>query len=239
MMTNRRRVSVAALIVLLALLLLAWVQGAQMLDRPLSGTVTPSAPRAGDPVVARYVINNPLPYASRVEWLLYVNGRVALEESRLLAAQSSHRLEYVLRHAPEAGQQTVFDLRVKADAGHWEQVLAAPPYGPQVISSIASFASFASLSSSAMSFIATREYYQGSFDSGYFNMGLIVALVLLAVLVFMEITGGMATPSSPPGGFGAVQLLRRHSRILCASLLAIIVGMFFTKVALIILQVMN
>ena len=66
--------------------------------------------------------------------------------------------------------------RVKADAGHWEQVLAAPPYGPQVISSIASFASFASLSSSAMSFIATREYYQGSFDSGYFNMGLIVAL---------------------------------------------------------------
>ena len=70
--------------------------------------------------------------------------------------------------------------------GSCERVVSLPSYPPQIWSSFVSFASF---STSVMCFMGSMTYYQSSFGSGIgFNVGLLCAIVLIGLLIFLELT---------------------------------------------------
>ena len=77
-------------------------------------------------------------------------------------------------------------VRAMSTWGSCERVVSLPSYPPQIWSS---FVSFASISTSVMSFMSSMTYYQSSFGSEIgFNVGLLCAIVLIGLLIFLELT---------------------------------------------------
>lgn len=230
----RSTIVALALVWACVLLVLAFGLGLYHRGGPVSGTALPLMPKGNQPIQVRFMVQNPSPEASLLTLQLLANGKPVLQETRLLAGHASERVEYVTPNTAGAGRQMVFVLQTWSAQGHNDEVEAVPPYPPAVISSIAPFASFASLSSSAMSFVTTREFYEGSFNLGdSSNVGLVFALLLMGLLVMMELTAGSSTaPQS--SWYGE---LRTNFGRLSWVLIIIVAGMMFTKVTLIIMRV--
>jgi hypothetical protein len=127
------------------------------------------------------------------------------------------------------GQQLNFLVKTQSELGNNQMEVSLPPYPPQVWSSFISFASFSTM---LMSSMISMTYYQTTFgaDMGL-NVGLLVTMVLLALLIFFELT-------QPVVGGKTVAFLGRL-RIQFSTvtwiLLIIFLGIVYTKVVMIIL----
>lgn len=233
----RRGMVIKILLVWLGLLMLAGFSfGMRSGDHTrISGVIFPQVPQSGQPVMAIFRVNNPESQPSWVEYHLYLNGALVMEESRLMPARSSQRLEYVYRNSLEPGQMVVFLLKAKTEHGEFEKMVAQPPYPPQVMSSFVSFASFSSAvfsssMSSSMNVIATQGYYQKSFGRTSLNVGLIVSLVLVGLLILLELIG----PVIKKDGFTVKGRFKLTFGRLSIALLVIFMGLVFTRVTLVI-----
>ncbi len=196
---------------------------------PVTLVVLPVVPRQGEPVIATFKMNNPGAGVATTRYQFYVNGKLIEEGTTTIAGKSEKTYKYAYANPFPVGQQLNFVVRTQSEGGQYEKAVSAPPYPPQVWSSFVSFASF---STSVMSSMSTMTYYQSTFggDTGQGNLGVIIVLVLLALLVFIELTQTVLRE-------GRVTVLGRlNVRLSPVSwiLFIIFMGIIFTKVLLLI-----
>ncbi len=194
---------------------------------PLSMTVIPQAPREGEPIIAIFKLNNPTSHSQTTSYQFYANGELLSEGTTIMAPQSGETTKYAYENLLQMGEQINFVVRTQSEQGNYEKILSSPPYPPQVWSSFASFASF---STSVMSSISTMTYYQSTFDSTMgLNVGTIASIVLIALLIFMELTQPVVT------GRTVATLGRLKIRLSTVTwvLFIIFMGIVYTKMVMI------
>ena len=194
---------------------------------PVSMAVIPQAPREGEPIIAIFKLNNPTSHSQATNYQFYANGELLSEGIAIMAPESSETSKYAYANPLQMGEQLNFVVRIQSEQGNYEKVLSSPSYPPQVWSSFVSFASF---STSVMSSISTMTYYQNTFDSDMgLNVGIIASIVLIALLIFVELTQPVIA------GRTVATLGRLKIRLSTVTwiLLIIFVGIVYTKVVMI------
>ncbi len=224
---EKERVFRIAIIWLAILILATFMAGSSSRSDPVNLTVLPQVPREGEPVIVNFNINNPSLQAEAVHYQLYIDGQTVIANSSRLPPQSSDYSEYAYRNQLRLGEQVNFVVKSISEEGEHGEGFSIPPYPPQVWTSFVSFASF---STSVMGFMGTMSYYKGSFgmEEGP-NVGLICALVLIGLLVFVELT------PLEEKGIIIGRLRIRFSRLLWI-LLLIFIGMAYTRVVLVLVS---
>ncbi len=157
----------------------------------------------------------------------YANGELVKEGITTVAPTSSKTYQYAYSNPLKLGEQLNFMVKTQSEQGSYDAVISSPPYPPQVWSSFVSFASF---STTVMSSMSTMTYYQAAFagDMG-FNVGLLVSAVLIALLIFLELSkpvvgGRMATVLG--------RLMMRFSTVVWL-LFIIVMGIVYTTVMMV------
>ncbi len=149
------------------------------------------------------------------------------EGATTIPSGSSKLYKYAYKNPLELGEQLKFMVRTRSEKGDYEKIVSSPPYPPQVWSSFVSFASF---STSVMSSMSTMTYYQSSFGSDMgLNIGLIATAVLIGLLIFLELTKS----SLQQGTVATLGRLRLRFNTVTWILFIIFMGMFYTKVVMI------
>lgn len=190
-------------------------------------SVLPEAPREGEPVIVNYILKNPLPFSSPINYEFYINGQCVQGGSLMMEPLSSVKYKISNLKAPELGKQVNFLLKTKTTWGEHEKRVSLPCYPPQIYSSFTSFASF---STSVMSFMTSAPYYENTFGTNQgLNVGLICSLVLIALLIFLE----LSEPIVRDTGIHSLISLRLRFSMVTWILLTIFIGMVFTKVVMI------
>jgi hypothetical protein len=216
------------LIVLLAIVMVFcfWLSARSSAD-PVSITVMPSAPHQGEPVVATYKLNNPSAEPLATNFQFYINGNLLRDGQVTIVPGASQTFQEVYANNLPTGQQLNFLVKTQSPQGDYDKLVSAPAIAPQVLTSFISFATF---STTVMTSMASMAYYQGSFGAGNMglNIGLVLALVLIGLLIFLEL------PISPVQGKAMVlgRLKIRFSSITWI-LLIVFVGMVYTRVVMI------
>lgn len=194
---------------------------------PVSMVVVPEVPREGEPIVATFKLNNPSSEALVMRYEFYADGELVKEGITTVAPASSKAYQYAYSSPLKLGEQLNFMVKTQSEQGSYEAVISSPPYPPQVWSSFVSFASF---STTVMSSMSTMTYYQTAFVSDMgFNVGFILAVVLIALLIFLELSkpvvdGRMATVLG--------RLMMRFSTIVWL-LFIIVMGVVYTTVMMV------
>ena len=118
-------------------------------------------------------------------------------------------------------------VKTTSPLGSCEKIVSLPSYPPQVWSSFASFASF---STSVMSSMSTMTYYQSTFGSDMgLNVGIIAAIVLIALLIFLELTQSVVEGKT----IAVLGRMRIRFSTVTWILLIIFMGIVYTKVVMI------
>jgi len=184
---RQRDIKLKVTIIWLAILLLGsfWLT-ARAASEPVHLVVVPEVPREGEPIIATFNLNNSASQVMDTEYRLYANGELMTQGTATISPGCSKQYQYVYRNALELGEQVSFVIKTESALGSHMKVVSLPSYPPQVWSSFVSFASF---STSVMSSISSSAYYQRSFglDMGL-NVLVLITIVLVAGLIFMELT---------------------------------------------------
>ena len=209
------------------LLLAGFLIASHSAASPVTMTILPEVPKTGEPVVATFNLNNPSPEPLATDYHLYINGELVESGTVTTAPGTGVQYQYAYRNPLERGEQIGFVLKTSSDYGQIDRVVSLPAYPPQLMSSFVSFAAF---STSVMSSMITTEYFDDMFGTtSGLNAGVIVAMVLIALIIFLELTQAivisrkMAIMGQYRTGFSTVS----------AILFIIFVGMVFTKVAMV------
>ncbi|MTI83723.1 MAG: hypothetical protein FH756_07420 [Firmicutes bacterium] len=195
---------------------------------PVTLTVLPEAPKEGDPVIALFSLNNPLPSEQQVSYSFYCNGSKVQSGQVTLAAFSGTKYQYTSKNNLKVGEQQNYAVRMHTSFGDFEKNASVPAYPPQVF---CSFMSFASFSTSVMSFMTSAPYYDTTFAANEgLNVGLFCSLVLIALLIFLELTEPLIAADG-----GRLSLLKLRVRFSTVTwiLFTIFLGIVFTKVTMI------
>ena len=208
-------------------LLFGFFIAARSSSNPVTMSIIPEVPKVGKPVVATFSIKNPSDTASATNYQLFINGRLVESGSTIIGPQKSSKYQYAYANSLERGEQVNFVLETSSASGSSTKVVSLPAYPPQLMSSFVSFAAF---STSVMSSMVSMQYFNDIFDIGKgINTGIIIAIVLIALLIFLELTQAITS------GTG-ITLLGRY-RVgfanISAILFIIFIGMVFTKVVMI------
>ena len=226
-MDEQRGIKLKILIIWMAILLMSsfWLT-ALTNSESVSLSAVPEVPREGEPVITTFKLNNPTSRPISTEYQFYANGELLNEGVATIPPGSSKLYQYVYKNPLELGQQINFMLKTQSEQGNYEKLVSLPPYPPQVWSSFVSFASF---STSVMSSMSTMTYYQSSFDSDIgFNFGLVAAIVLLSLLIFLELTKSSIRQKT----LATLGRLRIKFSTVTWILFIIFMGMFYTKVVM-------
>ena len=186
-MDNQRGIKLKIIIIWLVILVMGsfWLSVRASSD-PVSLAVVPAVPREGEPILATFKLNNPASQAISTEYQFYANGELMKQGTTTISPGSSKLYQYAYRNPLLLGEQVNFVVKAMSPWGSYERVVSLPSYPPQIWSSFVSFASF---STSVMSFMSSMTYYQSSFGSEIgFNVGLLCAIVLIGLLIFLELT---------------------------------------------------
>ncbi|MEE9202718.1 MAG: hypothetical protein V3U31_05965 [Dehalococcoidia bacterium] len=175
-----------AIIWLAILLLGSFYLTARQASEPLNMIVLPQAPREGEPIIATFKLGNPTSEAVVTRYQFYANGKLINEGVTTIDADTGKTYRYAYANPLQMGERLSFTVTIQSEQGDYERALSSPPYPPQVWSSFVSFASF---STSVMSSMSSMTYYGSTFGNDTrLNMGVIAALVLIALLIFLEMT---------------------------------------------------
>ncbi len=196
---------------------------------PISMTIMPQVPRQGEPVVVTFKLNNPSSQALPVSYQFYANGLILQEQTTTISSGASKTYQYAYENALPTGEQLNFLVKTQSELGNDQMALALPPYPPQIWSSFISFASF---STSIMSSMISMTYYQTTFGAAMgLNVGILITLVLIAMLIFFELT----QPAVAGNTVAFMGRLRIRLSTVNWILLFIFMGIVYTKVAMIII----
>ena len=208
-------------------LLVGFLVAARSAASPVTMSIIPEVPRAGEPIVATFNISNPSDEPSTTQYQLYVNGRLVESGGTTIAPGSSSKYQYAHKNYLERGEQVNFVLRTNSDSGSFNKIVSLPAYPPQLMSSFVSFAAF---STSVMSSMISMEYFTDTFGTtSGLNTGIIVSIVLITLLIFRELTP-VVTASKKAA---TLVSYRSGFSTLSAVLFIILIGMIFTKVVMI------
>ena len=228
-MDNQRGIKLKIVIIWLAILLMGsfWLTARAGSDE-VTLAVMPQVPREGEPIIATFKLNNPSPQAIRTEYQFYANGKLLEEGATIIPPGSSKLYQYAYQNPLPLGEQVNFVVKIKSPLGSHEKVVSLPSYPPQIWSSFVSFASF---STSVMSFMFSSTYYQSSFgsDNMGFNVGLLSAIVLMGLLIFLELTQPLLQEKTVT----ILRRLRLRFNTVTWILFIIFMGIVYTKVVMI------
>lgn len=195
-------------------------------SEPVSLAVIPQAPREGEPIIVTFKLNNPSSSASITEYQFYTNGELLKEGTTTIAPGSNKTYKYAYGNPLQMGEQLNFMVRTRSEWGSYEKVISSPPYPPQVWSSFVSFASF---STSVMSSMSTMTYYQTTFSNDMgLNVGIIASIVLIALLIFLELTQHVVVGST----VARLGRLRIRFSTVTWILFIIFIGIVYTRVVM-------
>jgi len=227
-MDNKRGVALKIAIIWLAILLMGsfWLT-VRASSEPVSLAVVPEVPREGEPVISTFKLSNPTSQPLSTEYEFYANGELVKEGVATIPPGSSKLYQYAYSNPVRFGEQLKFVVKTQSEQGSYEKAVSSPPYPPQVWSSFVSFASF---STSVMSSMSTMTYYQSTFGSSMgLNIGLIAAIALIILLIFLEFT----RPSLQQKSVVTLGRLRIRFSTVTWILFIIFMGMVYTKVAMV------
>ena len=211
-------------IVLMSCFCLSTMTGHELVDM----AVVPEVPRADEPIITTFKLNNPTSETALIDFSFYANGELIQEGTSMLASHSSKTYQYVYRNPLELGEQVNFVVKAESQGITCEKVVSLPAYPPQIMSSFVSFASF---STSVMGFMASSTYYDSSFgslDEGL-NVGLVISIVLIILLIFLE----LSEPVLTKGTHVVLGRLRMQYSTMTAILFFIFIGIVYTKIVMI------
>ncbi len=179
-----------AIVWLSIFLLVGFLIATRSAASPITMSVIPEVPKTGEPIVATININNPSDEPSTTSYRLYVNGKLVESGTTTIAPHTSAKYQYASRNSLQRGEQVNFVLKTNSDNGNIDKIVSLPAYPPQLMSSFVSFAAF---STSVMSSMVSMQYFNETFGTaaGGINTGIIVAIVLMALLIFLEMTKAM------------------------------------------------
>ncbi|RCV64563.1 hypothetical protein C5S53_08195 [Methanophagales archaeon] len=197
----------------------------QQRSDPISMKLFPEVAREGEPLIVSFTLTNPQIVGTEYEYELYANGESVLNGISELPPLSSKKFKYTYRNPLNLGEQANFMVSAASPTQTYRKTLASPPYPPQTMTSFVSFASF---STSVMSTMTTTGYYDDSFQSDKFNVGLLVSIVLICLLIFLELTEPLIGKGNIYG-----RLRDRYSK-LATILFVIFIAMVFTKVMVVV-----
>jgi len=226
-MDSQRSFKLKIIIICMAILLMGsfWLT-VRTSSEPVSLAVVPEVPREGEPIIATFKLNNPTPQPISTEYQFYANGKLVKEGVTTIASGSSKAYQYAYENPVGLGEQVKFVVKTRSEQGNYEKLVSSPPYPPQVWSSFVSFASF---STSVMSSMSTMTYYQSTFGSDMgLNIGLLAAIVLIGLLIFLELSGTSLQQKT----VATLGKLRLRFSTITWILLMIFMGMVYTKVAM-------
>ena len=216
-----------AIIWLCVFLLLGFLAAARSATDAVTMSVIPEVPKTGEPVVATFNLHNSFDAPLPTSYQLYVNGRLVESGSSTIAPQASTKYQYAYKNSLQRGEQVNFTLKTSSNNGEIDKTVSLPAYPSQLMSSFVSFAAF---STSVMSSMISMEYFNDTFGAtSGLNTGIIIAIVLIALLIFLELTQAVTagnkttTLGSYRAGFANISTI----------LFIIFVGMVFTKVVMI------
>ncbi|MFC1871145.1 hypothetical protein ACFLYF_01905 [Chloroflexota bacterium] len=194
---------------------------------PVAMSILPEVPKAGEPVVATFNLNNPFEEPLATDFQLYVNGNLLESGTVTIAPGTSVKHQYAYRNPLERGEQINFALKTSSSNGEIDRIVSLPAYPPQLMSSFVSFAAF---STSVMSTMISTEYFNDTFgNTSGINAGIIIAMALVALLIFLELTQAIVIKR----GTATIGIYRAGYGTISAILFIIVIGMVFTKVAMI------
>jgi hypothetical protein len=194
---------------------------------PITMSIIPEVPKAGEPIVATFNLSNSTDEPLTTTYQLYVNGKLVESGSTAIAPQTSSKHQYAYANTLERGEQVNFVLKTSSDSGNFVKAVSLPAYPPQLMSSFVSFAAF---STSVMSSMISTEYFVNTFGTtSGINTGIIISIILIALLIFLELTQAIITGKE-------IAILGRY-RVglgnMTTILFIIFMGMVFTKVVMI------
>jgi hypothetical protein len=195
---------------------------------PITLSIIPEVPKTKEPVVATFSISNLTDKPATTSYQLYVNGKLVESGSMLVAQQSSSKHQYAYTNYLERGDQVNFILKAHSDTGNFLKVVSLPAYPPQLMSSFVSLAAF---STSVMSAMISMEYFNNAFGttSGGLNTGVIIAIILSALLIFLE----LSQAATADKGITILGRYRISLGNMAAILFIIFLGMVFTRTVMI------
>lgn len=194
---------------------------------PVTMSVIPEVPKTGEPIVATFNIKNLSDAPSTTSYQLYVNGKLIESGNATVAPQDSSEYQYAYANTLERGEQVNFVLKTSSDSGSFDKIVSLPAYPSQLMSSFVSFAAF---STSVMSSMVSMEYFDDAFGTtSGLNMGIIVSVVLIALLIFLELTQAVADGRK----ITVIGSYRAGFKNMSTILFIIFIGMVFTKVVMI------
>lgn len=218
-----------AIIVWLAIMLTGCFLLTPMTDSELVDiTVVPVVPRADEPIITTFKLNNPTSEATTIDYSFYANGELLQHGTSMLAPYSSKTYQYVYENPLELGEQVNFVVKAESQGITCEKIVSLPPYPPQLM---CSFVSFAAFSTSVMGFMASSTYYESSFgapDEGL-NVGLVLSIVLIILLIFLE----LSEPILAEGSHIVLGKLRIRYATMSSILFIIFIGIVYTKVMMV------
>ncbi len=225
---NKKSTCFKLAITFLSILLMAsfWLTMREISD-PVSMAVLPQAPREGKPIIVTFRLNNPSSTPLVTRYRFYANGQLLKDGTTTIAPASYESHRYAYENPLRIGEQLNFVVRTQSEQGSYEKILSSPAYPPTVWSSFVSFASF---STSLMSSLGTMTYYRSTFASDMgLNVGIITSLVLIALLIFVELTQPVIA------GRTAVIVGRLRIRLSTVTwiLFIIFMGIVYTRVVMI------
>jgi hypothetical protein len=186
----------------------------------------PAVPREGEPVMVTFKLNNPSPRETEVAYRFYAGGELLHGGTALVPALSSKPYQFVYASPLELGRQVNFLVEASSALGESSKSVSLPAYPPQVWSSFVSFASF---STSVMSSMSTMTYYNSTFGSQMgLNVGLIASIVLIALLVFLE----LSQPAVMRRTVAALGRLRINLSGIAWILLIVFLGIVYTRIVM-------
>jgi len=194
---------------------------------PITMSIIPEVPKTGEPIVTTFNLSNSTGEPSTTNYQLYVNGKLVESGSIAIAPQTSSKHQYAYANPLERGEQVNFVLKASSDSGDFIKAVSLPAYPPQLMSSFVSFAAF---STSVMSSMISAEYFVNTFGTTRgLNTGIIISIILIALLIFLELTQAITTDK----GITILGRYRVGLGNMTTILFIIFVGMIFTKVVMI------
>jgi hypothetical protein len=219
--------------------LTACVTSFSSVSKPVKLYIFPEVPKDGEPIIVTFSMKNFGLTDSPYSYTLYANGEEVMSGRTVISPLSSKKYQYAYINDLEVGEKVSFVVKVKSNENSYEEVVTAPPYHPYVWSSFVSFAAFSTsmagvtasmgMSTSTTMSITSMAYYQNSFGvKKVINVGVIFAIVLVALLIHVEVTEPFHNALNILG-----RLRRRFTKV-SAILFIIFITMIFSQIILII-----
>jgi hypothetical protein len=189
---EKRKLHIKLVAIYMSILLLGtfWLT-LRMAQEPVNMVIEPAAPRVGEPILVTFKFNNPSSHPLSVHYQFYANGKMLAEGTATVGALSSETYHYSYQNQFAIGEQLIFQVKAHSAQGNFERIVSLPYLPPQIWSSFVSLGAF---SSAMMSSSTSIVYYYQLFGMEMgLNVGIIVAIALTILLMFIELSQPVLT----------------------------------------------